>query len=130
MIALYCLLGIVLYYLLGFLFYRVALSIYARFGIDDLIATVWFNGGKVGAILLWPIWFGLWFMHCILALVFGILATPIYLTGEDSYTLNWIKEYPKWVEKAKTTGRWEGAPLWEKIAACRWCDDHSGESWH
>ena len=50
MIVLWCLFGPVLYSLLGFMLYAIALSIYARFGIDDLLASIWFNG-KVGAIL-------------------------------------------------------------------------------
>lgn len=128
MIVLYCFLGIVLYYLLGFFFYIIALSVYARFGISDLLATIWFNG-KVGAILFWPIWISFWLVQCVVLLVVGILTAPIYLlTGEESYSAYWIKKYPQYVEEAKTTECWEGAPLWEKIAACRWCDYHSGES--
>ena len=127
-IALWCLFGPVLYSLLGFVFYAIALSIYSRYGIDDLLASIWFNG-KVGAILFWPMWIGLWLIHCIIYLNFWILTAPIYLlTHEERYSDFWNKKFPQWVKEAKETDRWEGAPLWEKVAACRWYDYHSGES--
>ncbi len=75
--------GFFLYCLLGFLFYFIALGIYAKIGFAEIVTTLWFQSNKTCAIAMWITLFPFWTIIAIPYFTFKILFFPIALiTGE------------------------------------------------